>query len=66
MIAMHVAVLIALVGVLAIVPPIFIRVLPGEASALAIVSLIGMLLLCVAFVVLAVQSFIAARRARKA
>ncbi|MEM1010743.1 MAG: hypothetical protein AAGI46_00830 [Planctomycetota bacterium] len=65
MIAMHLAVLLGLLGALATMPPIFARVLPGKASALAIVSVVGMLVLCGGYVIIAVQSFIAARKARK-
>ncbi len=64
--AMHVAAAVALLGALAVVPPLFIRVLPGKASGLAIASVVGEFLLCASFVALAVRSFIAARKAREA
>ncbi|MEM7807519.1 MAG: hypothetical protein AAF561_05360 [Planctomycetota bacterium] len=66
MIAMHIAVLLAFLGALATIFPIIRRVIPGEATMLAMVSLFGMLGLCGGYVVIAVQSFIAARKARKA
>jgi hypothetical protein len=66
MIAMHVAVLVGLLGVLASLGGIFARVVPGNASGLAVVSLLGMLILCATFTALAVRSFVDARRARRA
>jgi len=64
--AMHAAAAIALLGMLAVIPPFFIRVLPGEASALAIFSVVSEFVLCAAFLGLAVKSFVDARRARQA
>jgi hypothetical protein len=63
--SMHVAALVALLGVLATVPPMLTRVIPGEASGLAIASLVGMLVLCLTFLVAAIRSFIVARKARR-
>ena len=63
--AMHAAVLIALLGALAPVGRLPKTLGADDVNLLAAGSMIGMLLLCVAFVVLGVQSFIAARKARK-
>lgn len=60
---MHVAVTIGLLGFLAALGGLFRKGLPTILSA-GIVSEIAMAVVCLAFVVLCVRSFIAVRRAR--
>jgi hypothetical protein len=66
--AMHAAVAIALLGVLATLMPLFSRILNPEVSTswLTKTSVIGMLALCLVLVIAGVRSFVAARRARAA
>ncbi|HEY2847013.1 MAG TPA: hypothetical protein VGI80_04295 [Pyrinomonadaceae bacterium] len=60
---MHIAVVIGLLGFLAALGGLFRKGLPTMLSA-GVISQIAMALVCLAFVVLAVRSFIAARRER--
>lgn len=60
---MHVAVLIALLGFVAALGGMFRKGVPTAFSA-GVISEIAMAIVCVAFVVLGVRSFIAARRER--
>lgn len=60
---MHVAVVIGLLGFLAALGGIFRKGVPAAFSA-GIVSEIAMAVVCLAFVVLSVRSFIAVRRER--
>jgi hypothetical protein len=60
---MHVAVIFGLLGFLAALGGLFRKGLPETLSA-GVVSQIAMALACLAFVVLCVRSFIAARRER--
>ena len=62
---MHVAVTFGLLGALAPLGRIPKALSAENVNPLTLVSLFGMLALCAAFVALGVQSFIAARRARK-
>lgn len=64
--AMHVAVVIALLGFIASLGGLFMRVLNPEVSSswLAKASVIGMLVLCLWLVIAGIRSFMAARRAR--
>lgn len=64
--AMHVAVAIALLGFIASLGGLFMRVLNPEVSSswLAKMSVIGMLVLCAWLVIAGVRSFMAARRSR--
>jgi hypothetical protein len=60
---MHVAVVIGLLGFLSALGGLFRKGLPTTVSA-GVISEIAMAVVCLAFVVLAVRSFIAARRER--
>ena len=64
--AMHAAAAIALLGALASGGRLVVSLSHGGHDRLAIFSLASMTVLCVLFVILAVRSFIAARRAREA
>lgn len=64
--AMHAAAAIALIGVLAAGGRLVMGLAKGNPKPLAVASLAGMTILCVLFVILAVRSFIAARKAREA
>jgi len=60
---MHVAVVFGLLGFLAALGGLFRKGLPGTLSA-GVISQIAMAIVCLAFVVLCVRTFIAARRER--
>jgi hypothetical protein len=63
--AMHAAATIGLLGFLFPAGRVVMKAIRGEApSGLALFSQLGMALLCLAFVLLCVRSFIAARRDR--
>ena len=62
MMAMHIAVLIGLIGAIGVIPSL---IKEGQPAA-ALISKIVTLVLCVVFVVLCVRSFIQARKAREA
>ena len=62
MMAMHIAVLIGLIGAIGVIPRL---IKEGQPTA-ALISKIVTLVLCVVFVVLCVRSFIQARKAREA
>ena len=62
MMAMHIAVLIGLIGAIGVIPSL---IKEGQPVA-ALISKIVTLVLCVVFVVLCVRSFIQARKAREA
>jgi len=62
MMAMHIAVLIGLLGAIGVIPTL---IKAGQAPA-ALMSKVVTLVLCVAFVGLCVRSFIQARKAREA
>lgn len=63
---MHVAAAVALLGGLMAGWRLVKGLTDGNPSTLAVVSLSGMAILCLLFVVLAVRSFVAARRNRAA
>lgn len=60
---MHVAVVIGLLGFFAALGGLFRKGLPTTLSA-GVLSQLGMAIVCLAFVILCVRSFIAARRER--
>jgi len=62
MMAMHIAVLIGLIGAIGVIPSL---IKEGQPTA-ALISKIATLVLCVVFVGLCVRSFIQARKAREA
>jgi len=65
--AMHAAVLLGTLGFLAAVAQLVRKVIQGVSSSNpALWSLVGMIVLCGLFVALCVNSFIAARRRRRA
>jgi hypothetical protein len=65
--AMHAAVAVALLGVIAAGMGFFARVVRAETrpSTMAIISLMGMLILCAWLLVAGINSFIQARRVRQ-
>ena len=63
--AMHFAAVIALLGALAPLGRLPTTLTSDPINPVAVTSLAGMLSLCALFVVLAVRSFVAARRARQ-
>jgi hypothetical protein len=64
---MHAAATVALLGFLAATGRLLSGLVSGRhPSGLALFSLVGMAILCALFVLLAVRSFIATRRARQA
>ena len=62
MMAMHIAILVGLIGAIVIIPILFIKGQPAGALAAKSVTLV----LCVIFVGLCIRSFIEARKAREA
>lgn len=62
--AMHAAVAIALIGAIASLARAVPAVMNGDASRPAVIAQLAMAVLLVVYVVLGVQSFIAARKAR--
>jgi hypothetical protein len=64
--AMHAAAAIALLGALAAGGRLVVSLSHGGHDRLALFCLVSMTVLCVLFVILAVRSFIAARKARQA
>jgi len=70
MIAAHVAIVFAALGFLASFMPVFSNLAKlfgdGDANFLAMASGLGMLVLCLVYIVLSIRSFIMARLAKKA
>ena len=62
MMAMHIAILVGLIGAIVIIPILFIKGQPAGALAAKSVTLV----LCIVFVGLCIRSFIEARKAREA
>jgi len=62
--AMHAAVAIALIGAIASLVRAVPAVMSGDASRPAVLAQVAMAVLLIVYVVLGVQSFIAARKAR--
>ena len=62
MMAMHIAVMVGLIGAIGVIPTLFKKDQPAAALAAKSVTLV----LCVVFVGLCIRSFIEARKAREA
>ena len=62
MMAMHIAVMVGLIGAIGVIPTLFKKNQPAAALAAKSVTLV----LCVVFVGLCIRSFIEARKAREA